>query len=362
MSEKPHSSNPDGISHISRYDLAPRVASYERNLFHQTRDLLRPYGITFNDAGGLKAQLKDNTTVSTADLHRLHALLLQMNYIRETGKLPPEARENLEQNLERAREYLGKENVYGPVEVRTAFDIDLDPTEIPPITYSDEEFEKAKKLGMMLVLRVSKDNEGNDLTGTRLHEIAQERFTSQDGIALLDTSEYRNETFFTKENPKLEWKLVTREALPNSTEMNYLEQTKLLRDKLKDNGWLTSAEEAECTNEELAELQAILNEHWQQNQQKDVALLLANLLITLNHRRTFVQAFYDTLLVFLASEGHTDRLLGPIAGWEALDDWTATRSSKGELVSFGRFSAVGAIVRDWAPDDKYGFRGSYLSR
>jgi len=93
MSEKPHSSNPDATSHISRYDLTGRVASYERNLLNQTRDLLRPYGITFNDADELKPQLKDNTTISIADLHRLHALLLQMNYIRETGKLPLEARE-----------------------------------------------------------------------------------------------------------------------------------------------------------------------------------------------------------------------------------------------------------------------------
>ncbi len=90
MSEHPHSP-PDATSHISRHDLAPRVASYERNLFNQTRDLLRPYGITFNDADELKPQLKDNTTISIADLHRLHALLLQMNHIRTTGELPPEA-------------------------------------------------------------------------------------------------------------------------------------------------------------------------------------------------------------------------------------------------------------------------------
>ncbi|MDP3956352.1 MAG: hypothetical protein Q8Q18_03870, partial [bacterium] len=53
-------------------------------------------------------------------------------------------------SIEHAAEILGKENVFGPKEVEKTFGVRL--TEVPGISFSVEEIERAKNLGQMLVL------------------------------------------------------------------------------------------------------------------------------------------------------------------------------------------------------------------
>lgn len=170
----------------------------------------------------------------------------------------------------------------------------------------------------------------------RLKSLLQPRFAkAQKGKVLYDTAWYQNEDFFTKDTPKLEWKLVSKNLIPESTSKDYLDQTKVLRDYLKQHHLATPDELHECADDKLQKIRELMKKDWQQ-----AALKLANLKINQNHRRAPVEALYDLLLRFGATG---ERLLKD--KW----DWTAVRSSAGNLVHVGHVDAAGADVSRWSP-------------
>ena len=372
-------------SDISRDRLEPRVRSYDDNLDAQARALFDKNSLPHYNQGSLEHAARTRA-ISLADLTHLRNLLAQRNHIRKTGELPPESTSNVEAQLETARELLGTENVYGPEQVNHVFNVDLAPQDLPPIPYSPEDLEKAQKLGMILILRISHNKDGNPLTGSHMNNEFQPRFDTEGrGKLLFDTTWYKDEPFYTSETPitvhpplappikgggisspsdgrgskdvgegdtpRAEWKLVTRTILPDSTSKNYLEQTRLLRDTLKTNGWLTDEEAEEVTDEKLAHIEPLLTSDW-----KKAAELMANLKLTQHHRRTFSQALYDTLLVYLSQEDTEDRPLLNIY------DWTATLSSVGTLVSVGDLDSDGAYMIGWDPGIRHGALGVCPSR
>ena len=347
---------PEFRSDISRADLEPRIRDYDSNLDTQARALFDKNNLPHYNQSALDQSARTGA-INLSDLIKLRNLLAKRNNIRKTGELPPQIRNSLEHQLETAREVLGKENVYGPDQINHVFNVDLDPQDIPPIPYSTEDLEKAKEMNMILILRISHNKDGNPLTPQRMNEELQPRMNTEGrGKMLHDTNWYKDEPFFTSETPinptpsrspslqeveKAEWKLITRTILKDSTSKNYLEQTKLLRDELAKQGWLTDEERDEVTDEKLAKIEPLLNSDW-----KKAAQLLANLKLTQNHRRTFSQDLYDTLLVYLSEENTEDRPLPNI--W----DWTATLSSVGELVDVGSLDSGGAIVYGWGPGNR----------
>ena len=315
----------------------------------------------------------------------------QRDHIRRTGELPREAKSDIEAQLETAREILGDENVYGPEQIAKVWHVDLDPQDIPPIPFSPHELEKAKELGMMLILRISHDKDHNPLTGSHMRELLQPRFDTEGrGKLFYDNMgwDYQNEPFFTSEIPvrsppslhsrrirrsletkedfasleddalHAEWKLLSRDILPNSTSKNYLNQTKLLRDTLSSQGWLTDEEAEEVTDEKLKALEPLVTSNVEVEWKK-AAELLSNLKINQRHRRTFSQSLYDTVTVYLADLENNPATRRPLEGKY---DWGVSRSSDGSLVNFGNFVSVGASVSGWDPGGGDGFLGVVFAR
>ena len=250
------------------------------------------------------------------------------------------------------REILGRDNVLGQEEVKQVFEVNVPVSELPTIPYTPEQLESAKAAGMMLVLRIDKDKEGNPLTGKRIQEMFEANMVAQDkGKLLYDTDWYKDEPFFKTETPTMEWKLVTKDLIPDSKNKDYTDGTRLLRDTLKAAGNLTKEEQEaidECTDQKLTELKTLQGTDW-----TEAAKQLSELKINKNHRRTFSEGLYDFILRFHAKD---NRLL------ESTYDWTQSLSSVGSLVDFGYFDADGSYVDGWRPGSRYGDLGVSFSR
>lgn len=256
--------------------------------------------------------------------------------------------ENFTLSIELAKELLdspeereqGKTNVFGREEIKKAFGFEIPESEIPPIPYTKERLEQARRNGEMLVLRVAKDISGKPMTMQRIQELAEPlMLTAGEGKLLFKVDWYANESFYTSESLRTEWKLVGKDFVPDTKDKDYIDQTKVLRDFLKSIGELSPQEEAECTDKKLKEIRKVMDGgDWQKASQ-----MLADLLVNKNHRRTMAEAEYDFVMRFM---NNSDR-----HQLERNYDWTNTRSSDGYLADFGSADARGANVSGSRPGD-----------
>ncbi len=137
----------------------------------------------------------------------------------ELGLQTPEhAAETEIMTIESASEILGGDRVFGADNVREYLGIHLESQDVPPITYTREQLEKAKAEGATLVLRIDTFDDGAPLTlenltqrfpGTVSGEITgnQEEDAWAAGSKLLST-----------ETPRREWKLVRTGEIAAGTE------------------------------------------------------------------------------------------------------------------------------------------------
>lgn len=214
----------------------------------------------------------------------------------------PEREGDLE--FQEARELFGKDFL-GPEAALKTFGVSLTPEEIKTIEripFSKAELEKAKELGMMLVLRVSHDKEGKPLTINRMREV----LAGEDKLGNPDKKKqklfYRqpgegwyNEEAFAKQAANLGWGLAMKAILEESRSKNWDEQEKVMQEWAKKN----------------------------------------NLDPKSIRRRTPVEVTYDTLAYYGANK---ETLL------EKDYDWTAAQFSDGLLVHVGRFGSGGLRV------------------
>jgi len=236
--------------------------------------------------------------------------------------------------LETAELILGKEKVFGPEEALLVWGVELQ--EVPEIPFTKEDLEKAKALGMYLILRLEKDKDGNPLTGQRMHELKQAEFKKQNkGKILYDINWYKDEEFFRRETPQLAWALTSGGILADSIRKNYIEQTRFLRDSLKQQGWLSEKEERECTDKRLQEIRKIMEDESDPQCFVKSSELLQKLMINQNHRLSFADTLYDFISVVFSKK---KRIL--LKTW----NWTKSRSSDGGLVVIGGCDEVGADV------------------
>ena len=214
---------------------------------------------------------------------------------------------------------------FGPQEIRAVFGFELPADKIPGITYTKEQLEQAKAEGMMLVLFVDTDAQGNSLSAQRMRELTEPLYASapDKGKLLHDTSWYKDEAFYTTENPERRWRLVSKEPLPNTTSKTYANQTKELRTYLQTKNALTAEELAECSDAVLDELNRLAqsNETWQ-----TAAERLVNLKINQNHRLSFVETIQ--VILHARHNGNTSIL-------ESIYSWTKSSSFYGNLVNVG---------------------------
>ena len=259
--------------------------------------------------------------------------------------------EGVETSLEQAEEIMG-ENFYGSKEIFNTFGFEFPAEKIPPIPYGQEVLEKAKENGEMLVLRVKNDGLGTPMTMKRMNEIMQTILEEDDegeqNKLLYNTDWYKEEDFFKDASLKTEWRIVGKEFVPDSTNKNYIEQTKILRDYLFGLESLSEEEREECTNELLEGLQKMLVEDYDKNW-KEVAKKLSELLVNKNHRRTPPEILYDWILQF--------KNIKERGVLEGNYDWSNSLSSDGRLVYLGGASRGGVGVNGARPDFRIGDLG-----
>jgi hypothetical protein len=141
-----------------------------------------------------------------------------------------------------AERIMGRENFFGPSAVEKAFKgIMLGPEDIPDIPFSQEELERAKELGQVLILQINKAPDGEPLTIKKMTELHQSRSirTRKCKISHWFLGDDKKEKFLTIDTPKPSWVLVSKEFIPNlnlenKESINYLDQTQALAEYLKN--------------------------------------------------------------------------------------------------------------------------------
>ena len=278
-------------------------------------------------------------------------------------KRKPRAVERGEIGIERAREIMD-DDFLGVEAVKKAFGIEIAPQDIPPIPFNEAELLRAKELGQFLILRVDRAPDGEPLTMLKMNALLEQKF-QQDGKGkiLFKVDWYKDEEFFTTDIPKIRWALVSKENIPNSTNKNYLDQTRELVDyittKIFDNQELPAQyQEAIHVFEEYhqrnfngktpAKIQQLLGGNdWAKYAQE-----LSELAINKLTRQIPAEVIYDLLMYF----GQNGRLL------ENCYTRTSRRSSDGGLVGVGAFGAGGSSVSGWGPGDAGDGLGVSFSR
>jgi len=251
--------------------------------------------------------------------------------------------------LQLAKEIMGQD-FFGPEEVKTAFLDQVDVSEIPSIPFTSEELEKAKELGQMLILR-------QPLTMKQISESLANK-VNDDGKVLYDFKWYKEEKFYTTEAPEASWALVSKEVVPDSPNKNYLQQTQVLIDYLRNEVFKDveiPAEYADAMNEfesEKAGIAAIVSSSVESEWRK-AAQMLEELKINRLTRRSPAEALYD-LVVYFQNNG--ERLLPDTYSW------TNRRNSSGSLVYVGYFESDGVVVSGDSPGESDSYFGDSFSR
>ncbi|MFA4954796.1 MAG: hypothetical protein WC641_05790 [Patescibacteria group bacterium] len=292
-------------SHIRRQDLPSHVRRKADNLAAQIKEVYAKYGAKNFE------ELKENKKLSAQDARKVADLFKAFNDAIE--------KKEVELDLEEAIELLGRENVHGIEDVEAMLGQGfIDISKVPPIPYTTEELEKSKeikeKTGVeeMLVLFVA-DKDGKPLTGKRMNELIQAKYDKLDlGKFLVKVDWYKNEDFFTKLGLSYEWKLITKQTIPDSKDKPHHREA-----------WDAYAHQdtQEYVIEEYAKKLDIPRDQL--------------------HRPEPFQMLYTTALHLIA----TERLNGQGKGERILTDeyhWSDVRSSEGVSVVVGDAVSRGA--------------------
>ena len=174
------------------------------------------------------------------------------------------------------------------------------------------------------------------------------------GKILYDTDWYKDEKFFTKDTPRAKWALVSKTLVPDSTGKNYLQQTEVIAEYIKNKafkGGSLPSQYQDAIREYDGQKEAIatlLSSNWQ-----EAAKRLAALKLNQMTRQTPAESLYDFLVYF---QNKDQRLL------ENMYAWTSGLTSDGNLVYLGSFDSGGANVDVWGPDYSDSSIGVVLSR
>jgi len=258
-----------------------------------------------------------------------------------------------EVSMEEAKEIMGV-NFLGPEEAEEALGLRFE-GEIPAIPFPKEILEKMKDTHQLILYPDMLKDAADKIVpviSDDLYEYLDKK--KKDGTKLLyDTDWYKNETFFKRNGPEVKWKLVSKELIPNSTSKNYLEQTDVLCEYVKNTYDIEDIDEIpievmEAMHEwddlkrdtkkfeELKRFTKSDNEaEW-----KSASDTLEKLKLTQMFRESFIEWFYRTALTERATG---ERLL------PNKYSWTKSRGSHGSLVDAGDFDGDGGFVNGWRP-------------
>lgn len=252
-----------------------------------------------------------------------------------------------EVSLAKAKKIFG-ENFLGPEAIEKAFG--FKPRAIPPIPFSEDELQHAKKLGMILVLQINKLPDGEPLTMRQIYKLLNNyeepeetrTYYGNDGKVYGQLSNLRDK-FFTEEVPKYGWKLV--KELSVTANQNYLEQTKTVLNYLVTEVYCPNMppEYQAAIDSFLAReagLRAILEKDWPK-----AAKALMELKINDWFRETAVEVFYRCVLYEKQNQA---RILPDVL------IWTKEQDRAGGIVFIGKFDGKSVFTNGFWPYDKYG--------
>ena len=221
-------------------------------------------------------------------------------------------------------------DLLGPEEVIRTFGASPSINQVPPIPFTEEELDRAKALGQCLELHEPISMlEMNRVLGNKLG----------DGALLYNTGRYEKEPFYaTNKSATWHWRLTTKTVIPDSTGVDYLNQSLVLARYLKTQVY-AGQDLPELYAQAIAELEArkqklakLMNKDWQK-----AALELSNLAINQRCRETPSQVLQS---IAMCQAVNGDYLLSNT--WT----WTNTRTADGRLV----------LVGDAAPHGVHGDR------
>ncbi len=255
--------------------------------------------------------------------------------------------------IETAKEILGEKNVLGPEEIEKAFGIKI--KDVPSIILSSKELENAKKLNQMLVLRVDKTMTGQPMSIENMVNMMTEKWKGKFIYSSLDKwKENYGKDLIEQETPRSGWVLVNKEVLEGSINKNYLEQTEIIVESIKNQvfeGIIVPAEYTEAIQEfedKKEDLKKLIEKDWKQAAQE-----LSELKITKMTRQTASEVLYDLALYYDTNE---ERLLGNRY------TWTMSRDSGGYLMILGYFNDDGLYSMRGEPSNRNGNLGVSFSR
>ena len=266
-------------------------------------------------------------------------------------------------NIESAQRLFG-ENFLGPRQVEKGLDIKINDKDIPAIPFTEEELREAKDRGEILILFCDKSLQGQAITMEYMDRHLKTQFEKdQKGKILYNTDWYKSEDFFTKDTPKLRWRLVSTELLSESLNKNYLQQTEILADYVRKTIFRNKKLPAEYQTalkefeDQKASIAQLIGNNWQEAAKKlgglRAAKKLGGLKLTQLLRNTPSEWMYTSLVYFQ----NTGKRLLPNAV-----TWTSSRSSSGSLVCVGGFGSVGLSVGDDDPGGSNYYLGVCPSR
>jgi len=286
------------------------------------------------------------------------------------------------EQIETAIEILGKENVFGPKEVEATFGVHV--REVPGIPFSMEELERAKKLGQMLVLRVESTDDGTPMSLETMNNILVKKWEKENKGQLLDTvkgwKDWIGDDRFKKEVPRPGWALVSKgllmhseedekkygkeeaERLFDSTDKNYIEQTEVIINTLREKAFkdIEIPEEYKEAIQEFESNKERLTQLMMDKNSKEAAKQLTELKITKLTRQTFPEMIYDVAMYY---DRHNKRLFEFGKTHQVRYVWSASLVFLDRyIISIGRFDAKGFDGTGWKPTTRSFFLGVSLSR
>lgn len=159
----------------------------------------------------------------------------------EPGFVSPEAHaEQLQQNIERARELLGQENIFGIEDVEQTFGVSLDAKDVPPISFSQAELEQARENGEQLILRIGKLPDGQPATLDNLTAHLKKQYKkvfAGDPEEIIKDVAGNDMEFFTREPLQTKWVLATAREIGGTRHLSYEAQDAFMKkdvDKLRE--------------------------------------------------------------------------------------------------------------------------------
>lgn len=284
--------------------------------------------------------------------------LAQESRERNSGGQKIEKKETGKVSIAEAIKIMGSENFYGPGDVGSTFGFEV--KNVIDIPFSKEELERAKELGQELIFYIDKTNNGESFTVKKMKELTNNETTGMTTLVASDW--FETDSVASLETPRLGWRLSGKEPLKDSEKKNYIQQTEVIVENLKNEIFKTdmpsayreAIEEFELVKESLRQPTESSNA----NEWKPAAEKLANLKINQMCRENYSEVLYR---MALHEKKTGERLLDP-TGRAVYYTWTNSRGSGGGLVRVGYFVSSGALVFGWRPGDSYSRLGVCFSR